>query len=112
MKAIYIKTVKEESIQGGLVIQKAIFGPVDVRDGKILNIEQSVDVTIPLQLIVSNHRLTIGSFNAMLLIEGIYDPAPETVKKIMIRYIFQEKIHSVILNDKEPIELPDASHLS
>lgn len=72
----------------------------------------SIDVTIPLQSLVSHSTLTLPAGTKSKL-PGFYDPDPYTpeLKELKIEYLFREKRHVVILNDDDEVLIPQHEHL-
>lgn len=42
---------------------------------------------------------------------GFYDPAPtDEEKHLVIRYLYQDQVHQVVIPDREPAKIPKTAH--
>ncbi len=75
------------------------------------NHKLSIDVTAPIQFLVSAENVIKlpGSYRANLL--GFYDVDPGKAKELVISYRFQGHLHEVIISDAEELLIPQKSHL-
>jgi DnaJ family protein C protein 11 len=94
-------------IIAGLIIIQAWYGNVkkeaegDTQDGN----SSIVDVTVPLQYLVEESQLHLqGGPKAGLL--GFFDPCPDEDKQLYIRYLFQDKLHHVTIQEWEALDIP------
>ena len=74
--------------------------------------EDIVDVTIPVQCLVEdNSRLTLFEGSKSDLV-GFYDPNPSEVdeKQLLVRYLYQNLVHQVLIKDDESLKLPKTAH--
>jgi hypothetical protein len=70
------------------------------------------DVTIPLQQMVEESKLTLHAGGKQHL-EGFFDPCPEEEEEqraLLVRYLFHDRLHQVIIADTEPLVLPSYMH--
>jgi DnaJ family protein C protein 11 len=128
MQASVIKKLDQEIEKNGLVIVEAIYGilPPSKTRPRSESITQSLsqfsqllgpttsskflNVTIPIQNLVSNSQLFIsGGFSKSNMI-GFYDPCLGEKKRLRIKYRFQEKMHWVEVGDRETLALPLREH--
>jgi DnaJ family protein C protein 11 len=128
MQASMIKKVDQEIEKNGLVIVKAIYGilpPSKTRPrsqsitqrlspfSQLLypnDSSQFIDITIPIQNLVTNSQLFIsGGFSKSNMI-GFYDPCLGEKKRLRIEYRFQERMHWVEIGDRETLALPLREH--
>ncbi|GAB5588185.1 hypothetical protein Unana1_03085 [Umbelopsis nana] len=99
------RKMKAEESKQGLVIIEAWYGK---RDGKH---EDLVDVTIPVQALVNDSKLTIPGGHAKSNILGFYDPCLGEAKQLVIKYRFQNRLHEVTVEDTAPVACPLRSHI-
>ncbi|MEN2497990.1 MAG: DnaJ (Hsp40), subfamily C, member 11 [Marteilia pararefringens] len=107
----YLECVQQETAAEGLVIQKALFGPIVMEDGQVNGITECYDVTVASQLLVENHQINIKSRTNLSQLEGFFDPTPGESKNILFRYVYATQQHLAIFKDKEEIFIPQESHL-
>ena len=69
----------------------------------------SIDVTIPLQMMVVDNQLVIDSMPKFHLL-GFYDPSPDHLKELFIEYKFRDIMHEAIFDDSDPVNIPLKSH--
>jgi hypothetical protein len=106
MKNTVQRNKKIEEEKKGLVIIDAKYGYLDsiIEDENIF-----IDVTIPLQYLVEDSQLHLHNNSKQNLL-GFYDPCIGMKKNLYIRYLFHDKIHQIIIEDKDPISIPLQSH--
>lgn len=128
MQASVAKKVDQEIEKNGLVIVEAIYGilpPSKIRPrstsitesispySSLLhpsNSSKFIDVSIPIQNLVSNSQVFIsGGFSKSNMI-GFYDPCLGEKKRLRIKYRFQERLHWVEIGDRETLALPLREH--
>ncbi|KAF8460588.1 hypothetical protein BDZ91DRAFT_738771 [Kalaharituber pfeilii] len=112
----------EEQAEDGLVILSATYGvhsssspfpPLDnqqlgrERKGK----ERVIDVTVPLQALVSNHQLALQRAQRRTEIEGVWDPVPGRRKELWVVYEFGRVMHAVKVRDGEGCVMPNRGHV-
>lgn len=112
MHETYKKIATDERARGGLVILSAMYGVlVQTQPAQPRSVEQEIlDVTVPLQCLVRNSRLELHD-TSKVNISGFYDPAPGEDKSLLIRYLFQDKEHQIIIDDMQAIQLPKSSKI-
>lgn len=71
-----------------------------------------IDVTIPLQSLVNSHQLRIAEGYSKSQLVGFYDPCYGEEKQLQVIYQFSGIVHTVLVKDKEVINLPQRSHYS
>jgi hypothetical protein len=69
----------------------------------------SIDVTIPLQMMIVDNQLVIDSFPKFHLL-GFYDVSPEHSKELFIEYRFRNLDHEAVYDDTDLVNLPLKSH--
>lgn len=93
----------------GLVIVEALYG--DLNNPSLLDVDLPplIDVLIPLQFMVEDHKLIYNDTRPKYCIPGFYDPCVAKPKSLWIKYLFRGEIHSVIVKDHEKIAIPKSS---
>ncbi|RUS23257.1 hypothetical protein BC937DRAFT_89727 [Endogone sp. FLAS-F59071] len=102
-----------EKAKDGLVIIEAIYGNLsNLRDAALVDeYPPVVDVTIAVQAMVNNSKLTIPGGHSKYNIMGFYDPCMGERKKLRIKYRFQRSLHEVTVEDTAPVACPLRSHV-
>jgi DnaJ family protein C protein 11 len=103
-----------ERSKNGLIILQADYGVASAfTDRGIRHPEEDehggpmvIDVTIPLQSMTQDSRVTIPGGRSKSDLLGFYDPCIGESKKLRIRYLFREKVHEVTVTDKEVLRIP------
>lgn len=80
------------------------------REDSVQDVEY-IDVTIPVQALVSNGQLHIGEGYPKSQIVGFYDPCFGEDKELRVTYQFQGKVHQVTVQDVQALDAPMRSHL-
>lgn len=109
MQETYNRIKLQEESKNGLVIIKAMYGvlsEINETDTESNNDSKVIDVTIPLQCLVKNSRLTLPAVSKCDL-PGFYDPCLGEDKCLLVNYSFRNVVHSVTINDKELLKIPD-----
>ena len=105
--------IEEENskIGGGLIIVKATYGKLD-NDSSCsflasLSMPTSIDVTIPVQVMVSNSSIE-NAIKPKHLIDGFYDPTGGECQnlKLSIVYRFKGGLHQITYEDHQQIRIP------
>ncbi|CAO3623679.1 unnamed protein product [Cunninghamella blakesleeana] len=106
------KTKLESDKKDGLVLVKALYGHLEYinEDNEELP-EGVIDVTIVLQAMVNESRLTIPSGHSKTNICGFYDPCLGEQKKLLVKYRFQNQLHQAIVKDNAALIVPMRAHL-
>jgi len=107
------KTTTERS-KNGLIILHADYGLASAfTDRGIRHPEEDqhggpmvIDVTIPIQALVQDSKVTIPGGRSKSDLLGFYDPCIGEGKKLRIRYLFKEKLHEVTVTDREVLRIP------
>ncbi|KAJ3274643.1 hypothetical protein HDV01_002485 [Terramyces sp. JEL0728] len=68
--------------------------------------QEYIDVTIPVQALVSNGQLHISGGHSKSNLIGFYDPCFGEKKQLRITYQFQGRLHQVTVGDKMPVAAP------
>lgn len=99
------KMESERSIHG-LVIIQALYGYLESQNESDIH-----DVVVPLQLLVFNSQLHLPPRSKMYQL-GFYDPCFGTLKprKLSVTYFFRDKLHSLVIDDMEPLSIPRKEH--
>lgn len=114
MKPAVERRQQKEDVNGGLVIETAMYGPV------IPNLKRTTpsndlkchvaDVTIPVAALVHHGQLSIPkALNKGQLI-GFYDPAPNRPKVLQLRYRYGGKEHYAEFVDDQDVLCPNREH--
>ncbi len=71
-----------------------------------------VDVTVPVQCLVEdNSRLTLYESASKADLAGFHDPAPtDDDKRLLVRYLYQGRVHQVVFGDLEGAKMPRTAH--
>jgi Domain of unknown function (DUF3395)/DnaJ domain len=121
MKFEYETSLEREKSKNGIVIISALYGDLaGTRDkendnGQIAGTGGVVDVQIPLQCSVDNHKLIISSGTVKADIPGFYNPIrinQKSAKKcyLYVLYEFKGIRHEVTVSDNEAVWLPLKAH--
>ncbi|KAI8339624.1 hypothetical protein BC941DRAFT_420998 [Chlamydoabsidia padenii] len=108
------KMKTEAGKKDGLVIIKALYGHLDnlkEEDDGDQETEGVVDVTVVLQAMVNESRLTIPSGHSKTNICGFYDPCLGEQKQLKVEYRFQNQLHQVTVKDNAALIVPMRAHL-
>lgn len=102
LSSAYEKRVQIEKQANGLIIEKAAYSGSS---------EQSLNVIVPLQMLVVDSQLLIegGLSKANLL--GFYDVAPKKLKTLKVDYTFKGRRHEAEFGDTERVVIPQRSHI-
>lgn len=65
-----------------------------------------IDVTVPLQALVTDSRVTIPGGRSKCDLLGFYDPCLGESKKLRVRYTFKDVLHEVTVGDKDVLRIP------
>ncbi|KAL0093828.1 hypothetical protein F4703DRAFT_1831829 [Phycomyces blakesleeanus] len=100
------KRNQEEKKEDGLVIEEAVYGNLNGQDE-----DEKVDVTLVVQTLVNESRLTIPGGHSKTSILGFYDPCLGEHKQLKVRYRFRHRLHEAIVEDTAHLICPMQSHL-
>ncbi|XP_043213363.1 dnaJ homolog subfamily C member 11-like [Amphibalanus amphitrite] len=112
MRETVARIRQAEELRRGLVITAAWYGRiVQAGSGDQANggMEDLVDVTIPLQCLVTDSKLILQEGTKSHL-PGFFDPAPDTEKSLQVEYLFHNARHQVTVADTDPLRIPKPSH--
>ncbi|KAI9284047.1 hypothetical protein BC943DRAFT_91242 [Umbelopsis sp. AD052] len=98
------RKMKSEETKHGLVIIEARYGKKEGNDDMI-------DVTVAIQALVNDSKLTIPGGHAKSNILGFHDPCLGEAKHLVIKYRFQHRLHEVTVDDTAPVACPLRSHI-
>jgi len=106
--------MSNERAKNGLIILQANYGLASAFTDRGIRIPDEdehggpmvIDVTIAIQSLVQDSRVTIPGGRSKFDLLGFYDPCIGESKKLRIRYLFREKLHEVTLGDKEALRIP------
>jgi DnaJ family protein C protein 11 len=65
-----------------------------------------IDVTVPLQVLVQDSRVTIPGGRGKYDLLGFYDPCIGEGKKLRIKYMFKDVLHEVTVGDRDSLRIP------
>ncbi|CCO29493.1 DnaJ homolog subfamily C member 11 [Rhizoctonia solani AG-1 IB] len=110
----YIESIREqvkrkletEKTSDGLIISEARYGPAKFIDDK----NRTIDVSVPLQLLVNGSQLVIPGGRSKAGLLGFYDPCLGERKSLRVKYTFRSRLHQVTVEDRAPVELPLRAH--
>ncbi|KAJ8651470.1 hypothetical protein O0I10_012969 [Lichtheimia ornata] len=101
------KKRQEEKKQDGLIIVKAWYGCLDNVDFESDELpEEVIDVTVVVQALVNESRVTIPGGHSKTNILGFYDPCLGERKQLRVHYRFQHRLHTATVEDKSPLICP------
>ena len=100
LRPFYEKKMQEEH---PLIIHRATYEAEGV-DG------EGLDVTIPLQMLVSDGQLCISARSKAGLL-GFYDIAPGCSKRLRVEYLFRKQRHLTMIDDHQQLLVPQKGHL-
>ncbi|TCD67798.1 hypothetical protein EIP91_011926 [Steccherinum ochraceum] len=103
LKDLAKRHMQTEAAVDGLVILEASYGAA-VRDSDTEGLE--IDVTIPLQALVSKSQLYIPGRRSKVGLQGFRDPVPGVAKTLRVRYTFRGREHYAEIPDFKPTVLP------
>nr|BAN65055.1 conserved hypothetical protein [Babesia bovis] len=128
----YIASVGQEYRLRGLVIQKAIYGDLSLKEpNKLVSMETIteqhlkgpfIDVTVQLQLLCVRGTLNVNSGGPMsyAFLPGFYNPLEIATSDLMpcfevdaqlyVLYLFKGDVHEVTISDGTPFKLPMRTH--
>ncbi len=64
-------------------------------------------MSIPLQYHVERGILELRNKSSKAFLTGFYDPAPGEEKQLEVRYLHRNKLRYTVVNDNEPLTLPE-----
>ena len=65
-----------------------------------------IDVTVPVQALVSDSKLVIPGGRAKYNLIGFWDPCIAEPKKLRVRYLFRDVLHEVTVDDMAALRIP------
>ncbi|XP_017466447.1 PREDICTED: dnaJ homolog subfamily C member 11 [Rhagoletis zephyria] len=104
MQHTYERIVSEEGRRGGLVITRATYGQFEEGNNNFHE-SASIDVTIPLQCLVTDATLVLYRSSKSEL-PGFYDPCIGEDKMLKIEYLYRNQSNVIIIKDMDSVRLP------
>jgi DnaJ family protein C protein 11 len=101
-----IEQIKDREGSQGLIILEARYGQLTSTTTNENSIK-IIDVTVPLQALVKDSTLRIGTTVSKSNLTGFYDPCIGEEKSLLIKYSLRSQIHTVLYKDTDPIILPN-----
>jgi DnaJ family protein C protein 11 len=101
-----VEQIKEREGSQGLIILDARYGLLPSSTTNE-NLNKIIDVTVPLQSLVKDTSLRIGTTASKSNLTGFYDPCIGEEKSLYIKYSFRSQIHTVTYKDTDPVVLPN-----
>ncbi|KAG8743197.1 hypothetical protein FRC10_000268 [Ceratobasidium sp. 414] len=89
----------------GLIILDARYGPSKQMDGG-----ESIDVAVPLQLLVNASQLSIPGGRSKAGLLGFFDPCAGERKELRVTYMFRGRVHVAGVEDRAGVDLPLRGH--
>ena len=94
-----------------MIIVRALYGelPESIDSSRPLAEQpfgEVIDVTKPVQYLVEDSRIVVPGGDSKVLLKGFYDPVNGYPKVLAIRYLFQNRLHQLVINDFEAIRMP------
>ncbi|CAF0971981.1 unnamed protein product [Adineta steineri] len=105
-----VEQIKDREGSQGLIITEARYGRLTTATTNENSI-QIIDVTVPLQALVKDSALRIGTTVSKSNLTGFYDPCIGDEKSLFIKYSLRSQIHTVLYKDTDPVILPNRDHL-
>ncbi|ORY35388.1 hypothetical protein BCR39DRAFT_509235 [Naematelia encephala] len=114
-RSVQVKA-EAEKLKNGLIIVSAHYGPASLFTPRglrepIQGEEGVIDVTIPVQALVTDSHLSIPGGRGKYNLIGFWDPCIGENKKLRVRYLFRNKLHQVTVDDIAPLRLPLKTHI-
>ncbi len=100
-----IEQIKAKEGAQGLIILEARYGQLTSTTNE--NSIKIIDVTVPLQALVKDSTLRIGTTVSKSNLTGFYDPCIGEEKSLFIKYSLRSQIHTVLYKDTDPVILPN-----
>jgi hypothetical protein len=100
-----VEQIKDKEGLQGLIILDARYGQLTSTINE--NSIKIIDVTVPLQALVKDSTLKIGTTVSKSNLTGFYDPCIGEEKNLFIKYSFRSQIHTVLYKDTDPVILPN-----
>jgi DnaJ family protein C protein 11 len=101
-----VEQIKDKEGSQGLIILEARYGQLTSTTTHENSIK-IIDVTVPLQALVKDSTLRIGTTVSKSNLIGFYDPCIGEEKSLLIKYSLRSQIHTVLYNDTDPVILPN-----
>jgi DnaJ family protein C protein 11 len=103
-----VEQIKEREGPQGLIILDARYGLLASSSTTTNeNLNKIIDVTVPLQILVKDSTLRIGTTVSKSNLTGFYDPCIGEEKTLFIKYSIRSEIHTVLYKDTDPVILPN-----
>lgn len=96
-----VEQIKDKEGLQGLIILDARYGQLTSTINE--NSIKIIDVTVPLQALVKDSTLKIGTTVSKSNLTGFYDPCIGEEKNLFIKYSFRSQIHTVLYKDTDPV---------
>jgi len=104
-----VKGVRAEEIaRDGLLILDARYGDLISGHGSVV---RYIDVTVPLQCMVSASALIIHNGTSKSWLRGFYEPNEGGENQLYVRYKFLGKFHEVTVSETEELCIPLPEHV-
>ena len=100
-----VEQIREKEGSQGLIILDARYGLLSSSANENLN--KIIDVTVPLQALVKDSTLRIGTTVSKSHLTGFYDPCIGEEKTLHIKYSLRSQLHTVLYTDTDPVILPN-----
>ncbi|WOL10175.1 chaperone protein dnaJ 13 [Canna indica] len=101
----------------GLVITKAIYGNIQAAQGRDEHFEVNddatslvLDVTLPLNFLVTNSQLELHKGIKKSGLMGFCDPCPGEPKQLLVEYTFKGQNYKVLVDDYDLLRIPQSMH--
>jgi DnaJ homolog subfamily C member 11 len=101
-----VRVLSPQGIQELASSIKAQFKFLKKQELPVSHQDEFIDVTIPVQALVSNGQLHISGGHSKSHLIGFYDPCYGERKELRVTYQFQGRLHQVTVSDKQPLAAP------
>ncbi|CAF3668708.1 unnamed protein product [Rotaria sordida] len=101
-----VEQIKDKEGPQGLIILEARYGQLNLTTTHENSIK-IIDVTVPLQALVKDSTLRVGTTVSKSNLTGFYDPCIGEEKSLSIKYSLRSQIHTVLYKDTDPVILPN-----
>ncbi|EJT99253.1 hypothetical protein DACRYDRAFT_23864 [Dacryopinax primogenitus] len=112
LKELVERSLASKQTTDGLAVLAASYGPAGAFDPATESaVPSPIDVTLPIQALMSEGHLHIAGGRSKSGLLGFYDAFPDLKKALRITYQYEGKKHEVTVGDLEEVSAPSEAHL-